>query len=115
MGITESKHHGVLSLQLGAIADADNFQLTRPALGDAFHGVAYQSAYQTMYCGPVVAFTNDVDVAVLGFQFHARRQVRLHGAFRPLDDNGVALNFILDALSKRNRFSSNTSHSLFLL
>src|SRR5581483_12329165 len=34
MRVAEREHHGLLALHLGAVADADDFQLARPASGD---------------------------------------------------------------------------------
>ena len=39
--ITQGEHHRVLSLQLRAVADPDDFQIAGPAPGDAFHGVVH--------------------------------------------------------------------------
>src|SRR5271156_3243625 len=46
MRVTEAEHDHPLTLHLSAIADANNFQFTRPALGYAFDRVVDQSPRQ---------------------------------------------------------------------
>ena len=64
MRIAQAEHHRVLALHLGAVADADDFQVARPALGDAFDGVVDQGARQAMHRRLRIVFADRHQVAV---------------------------------------------------
>src|SRR5580692_6011888 len=58
MRITEAEHYRVLALHFGAIANADDFEVTSPSLGDAFNRVINQCARQAMDSGLGIVFAH---------------------------------------------------------
>ena len=63
--VAQGEDHRGLALQLGAIADADDFQFAGPALGDTFDRVVDQGAGQSMNSGLRVVLADRDQVAVL--------------------------------------------------
>src|SRR5215470_15390137 len=112
MGIAQREYHRVLALELRAITDADYFQFLGPALGHAIDSVVYQRADESVNRGPLVVLASNLDVAVRRLQLHAMGQMGFHLAFGPLHHHGVALDFEFHSLWKRNRFVSNSGHTV---
>ena len=78
-----------LALHFGAIANADDFQFARPALGDAFDGVVDQRPRQPMHRGLRIVLADRHQVAVLLLDLDAGGQMGIQFALGTL--HGTAL------------------------
>src|SRR5580692_3160495 len=104
-----------LALHLGAIANADDFQVAGPPVGDALDGVVDQGARQAMDSGLRVVLADGDDVPVFLLHLDSGRQRRVQFALGALDQNGVAFNFDRHPFGDRNRLFSNSRHKLSAL
>src|SRR6202041_823588 len=77
MRVTETEHNHPFTLHLGAVANADDLQFTRPALGDAFDGVVNQGSRQPMYRGLRIILANRNQIPVSLFDDDAGRKSRV--------------------------------------
>ena len=110
--VAEGEDHRALALQLGAIADAHNVELTLPARGDAVNRVRDQGARQPVHRGLLVVLAVDVQHAVFGFQGNAIGDQRRDLALGAFDQNLVSLDGVFDARGQRNEFLSYTRHRI---
>src|ERR1700686_905172 len=108
MRVTQAEHDRVLALHFGAIADADNFQIAGPSLGDTFDGVVDQRARQAMDSGLGIVFAYREEMPILLLDFNARGQLSVQLALRTLHGNSVAFNFDGHSLRERDRLFSNS-------
>ena len=96
------------ALHLGAVADADDFQVARPALGDAFDGVVHQRARQSVNRGLRIVLAHGDEVSVFLLHLDAGGKSRVQLALRPLHQYRVAFDFDRHPFGDRDRLFSNS-------
>src|SRR5450759_2233111 len=109
--VAQGEHH-LATLQLGAVADADDIELALEALGHACHGVGHEAPAEAVELAEFLVLADGLgeQLAVMDLEGDAGRERLPQFALRALDLDGIAGHVDRDALRDRNRFLSNTRH-----
>ena len=89
--VAEGEDDHVLALQLGAVADADDVELLRPAVGDAFDGVEDERAGEAVEGGLLVVLALDDEWPSFCDEGDAAGKQRGDLALGAFDEDGVAV------------------------
>src|SRR4051794_26555837 len=106
--VAEREDHDVLRLDFSAVSDADDVELTRPAIRHAFDGVRHQRTGQSVHSGLLIALAMNDEVAFFLLERNALRKMVGDGAFRALHDYVAALDREGNTLRHRDRFLTNS-------
>ena len=112
MRISQCEYHHALALHLGAIADANYFQIPRPAFCYTFDSIVYQRACEAVNSRLRVILTDREEMPILLLNLDSRRNGCIEFPLGSLDLNYIAFDFYRDALWKRDRFSPNSRHKI---
>ena len=108
MRVAEAEHNHPFTLHLSAIADANDFEFARPALGHALNGIVHQGPRQPVHRGLRIILANRHEVPVFLFDLDAGRKSRVQLALRTLHQNSIAFNLDRHPFRDRDRLFSNS-------
>ena len=112
MRIPQSEYHHAFSLHLSAIADANYFQVPRPAFCYAFDSIVHQRAREAVDGSLRVILTDREEMPVLLLYSNPSRNRSIEFPLGPLDLNDIAFDFYRNPFGKRDRFSPNSRHKI---